>query len=98
MLTTQTRVLTKNVPKACTSRVNFKPCFTQRMIYMRNGVHTIRKNNVVTKMSVTDIEYTSYLVGKSIILFTMFYCTLNWWHYRRLNKELEEKENDKKEK
>lgn len=29
---------------------------------------------------------TTYYVGKGIILFTMFYCTLNWAHYRNLRK------------
>lgn len=28
------------------------------------------------------VETSTYLVGKGIILFTMFYCTLNWMHYR----------------
>ncbi len=42
-----------------------------------------------------DIETISYLVGKSVMLFTMFYCTLNWYHYRTQRKQHEE--SDKKD-
>lgn len=36
------------------------------------------------------LEEVSYYVGKSIILFTAFYCSLNWMHYRNLRKKHEE--------
>lgn len=35
-------------------------------------------------------EQVSFFVGKGIILFTMFYCTLNWQYYRGLRKEVDE--------
>lgn len=46
------------------------------------------------------IETASYVVGHGIILFTMFYCTLNWAFYRDLRKKSEiasakKKESDK---
>ena len=91
MIAMQTRVLTRNVPKIYTSRIGYRPAFTQRFIYMKDRI-TTSKSKVVTKMSVADIEYASYLVGKSIILFTMFYCTLNWWHYRQINKQIADEE------
>lgn len=28
-------------------------------------------------------------VGHSIVYFTMFYCGMNWWHYRSIRKHLE---------
>jgi len=37
-------------------------------------------------------ETSSYIIGKGIILFTMFYCTMNWWRYRREREEAEEAE------
>lgn len=39
----------------------------------------------------------SYLVGKGIVLFTMFYCSLNWALYRRLRRQSagDEKESSK---
>jgi hypothetical protein len=30
-----------------------------------------------------------FYVGKSVILFTMFYTTLNWWYFKRLSEEYE---------
>jgi len=51
--------------------------------------------NVLCQYYIHDLEYASYYVGKSVILFTMFYCTLNWWHYKQLN---DEQEDDKKNK
>lgn len=38
-----------------------------------------------------DAQMASYFVGKGIVLFTMFYCTMNWWHYRRLREDEEKK-------
>lgn len=38
------------------------------------------------------ILYSSYLIGKGIILFTFFYTTMNWWIYRKQRKD---SENDK---
>lgn len=46
--------------------------------------------SIQCKANLVDV---SYYVGKSIILFTMFYCGLNWLHYKEL-REREEKEND----
>lgn len=43
----------------------------------------------------TDPVTTSYFVGKGIILYTMFYCTMNWWFYKRTREDLENDENDK---
>ena len=34
-----------------------------------------------------DLIYTSYLVSKGIILYTMFYCSLNWLYYKEKNKK-----------
>ena len=39
------------------------------------------------KVSMLPIETVTYLVGKGVILFTMFYCGLNWLYYRELNKQ-----------
>ena len=37
-----------------------------------------------------EVVTASYYIGKSIIMFTMFYCTLNWMHYRSIRKRYEE--------
>lgn len=55
------------------------------------------KRNVVTKAMIPDISVSSYYIGKGIILFTMFYCSMNWLHYRNLRiKNEEENKKDKK--
>lgn len=49
---------------------------------------------IITRQVITrayDISTISYFIGKGIILFTMFYCTLNWAHYRQLRKDYEDK-------
>jgi hypothetical protein len=37
----------------------------------------------------TPFEYESYLLGKSIILFVLFYTTANWWFYKREREDME---------
>lgn len=44
------------------------------------------------------LTYESYIIGKGIILFTMFYCSLNWALYRRTREEFENKENKRNDK
>jgi hypothetical protein len=48
------------------------------------------------KAFVDDLQFSTYIIGKGIIVFTMFYCSLNWWYYRNLNEEYdkETKKND----
>lgn len=41
-----------------------------------------------------DLNMISYYTGKSIILFTFFYCSLNWLHYRDIRKKMEGVEKD----
>lgn len=53
----------------------------------------LRRIPLPLKASIDPVE-VSYYVGKSIILFTMFYCGLNWAHYRDVRKRYEE--DDKK--
>ena len=45
---------------------------------------------IVPRSSPLPIETATYLVGKGIILFTMFYCGLNWLYYKELNKKNDE--------
>lgn len=44
-----------------------------------------------------DIVTTSYLVGKSITLFTFFYTSLNWMMYKTINKESDDEDKASKE-
>ena len=42
-------------------------------------------------ISTADWMEVSYFVGKSIILFTMFYSGLNWLHYKKVREDNEKK-------
>lgn len=60
---------------------------------------SVQPRDVKTQDALMDSLVTSsYFVGKGIILFTMFYCTLNWAHYRSIRKELEKEDDSKKKK
>lgn len=41
------------------------------------------------------LNYESYLIGKAIIVFTMVYYGLNWAHYRRMRRDLDDEEHEK---
>lgn len=43
-----------------------------------------------------QLASANVVVGHGIVLFTMFYCTLNWAHYRRLRRDLEDGPEEKR--
>lgn len=47
---------------------------------------------IVKAHSLLDVG--SYYLGKGIVFFTMFYCGMNWWHYREMRIKEEEKDKD----
>ena len=63
---------------------------------VRKMIHA-RRPNVPCKSMPFDVSYVSCLVGKSIILFTLFYTSMNWFMYRNIRKDIEkntEKDNE----
>lgn len=66
--------------------VRLPPVVTRPPIILRPPVKNIKHNINITHVPVAALPSVdvSYFVGKSIILFTMFYCGLNWLHYRDL--------------
>lgn len=51
----------------------------------------IRPRNITARaINLYDFNEVTYYTGKSIILFTMFYCGMNWTHYRDLRKKDDE--------
>ena len=50
------------------------------------------RNLIVPRASGIDWEFSSYIIGKGVILFTMYYCTMNWWLYRRTREDEEKKD------
>ena len=52
---------------------------------------------IVPRASGIDWEFSSYIVGKGIILFTLYYCTMNWWYYRRTGEDMDKDKKKKKD-
>jgi hypothetical protein len=50
--------------------------------------HT-RQNVAVHADFLQDVQNTSYYVGKGIVLFTMFYTGLNYFHYKQLREDMD---------
>jgi hypothetical protein len=69
------------------TRSNVSKGYKPNTNQVRRGLHAI--NN--------DIVTTSYLVGKSITLFTFFYTSLNWMMYKTINKESDDEDKASKE-
>ena len=54
-----------------------------------------RVNLIRTRLSpelIDSINTSSYIIGKGIILFTMFYCSMNWIYYRRMRRAKKKKQ------
>ena len=64
------------------TRSNVNKGYKSPSIQVRRGLQAI--NN--------DIVTTTYLVGKSITLFTFFYTSLNWMMYKTINKESDDED------
>lgn len=66
----------------------------------RTIVPSVPRKSIVSRYGSYGIENVlldaSYLVGKGIILFTMFYCSLNWLHYKRMREDQEKDDKDNK--
>ena len=56
------------------------------------------KRTVVCQSAFTDsLVQGSYYAGKALVLFPLFYFTMNWWFYKRLNDDAKKhKDEDKK--
>ena len=68
------------------AKVSFKTksSFTPRNPPIRTKI-PVKKIKPLTMSSITNIE----IIGKGVVYFTMFYCTLNWVHYRGIRKRVE---------
>lgn len=83
-----------------TSPLSFKTKHTM----LRSPINLRRLDLVKTRISpefIDGLNTSTYFIGKGIILFTMFYCSMNWAYYRGMRKDLEkenEKKNEKKDK
>lgn len=77
----------------------FNPSYTPRITTIQSRQLLRRpivlKINSITKALPIDLEFSSYIIGKGIIVFTLTYCTLNWYLYKRTREDM--KKRDKKD-
>lgn len=69
---------------------------TPRRVQLQKAPIATRKQ--VINHSQLSLNDMTYFMGKSIILYTMFYCTLNWAFYRNVRKDIESHEEENKNK
>jgi hypothetical protein len=102
-------ILTKSVHIALPKRpVNKCHSHTRTITYYRNrhhNIYTISKNPIIVKNPITleckssmndivdTIRFNTYIITKGVLLFTFFYCSMNWWFYRQMRKDNEDDDN-----
>lgn len=64
----------------------------------RVGMKTSPRLPLSRALASADLIHASEVFGKGIILFTGFYCTLNYMYYKELREKIEEKRSDEKDK
>jgi hypothetical protein len=64
-------------------------------LQMRKRITHVRHVNGLLESANTFANSMHY-VAKGIILFTMFYSSMNWLYYKRMREEIEKQEKDKK--
>jgi hypothetical protein len=89
------------ISRAKITSYNFKsprpmisPIFIQKSNIKRADLVKTRLSSEI----ISSINTSSYIIGKGIILFTMFYCSMNWIFYRGMRIDLEKEEERKNEK
>lgn len=63
--------------------------FQPQVRFMVNVGVKPKSRNVPVHALPIEPNSIMYYTGKSIILFTMFYCSLQWMHYRRMRIDVE---------
>lgn len=73
-----------------------------RNVRPRSASPSVQKQVAVPRAglleSVNDLANSAHLASKGVILFTMFYCSMNWMHYRRMREDSERCDQEKKNK
>lgn len=72
---------------------SFYPVTVKRPVPSRQVV-VVKKTQRNANELLKGMAESSYWVGKEIVLFTIFYCTLQWNYYRSLRKKNEDKKKD----
>ena len=71
--------------------VNYKPLLIRTPILVPRRILKPRRSLEVRSNLLIDWVKP---IGDGIIYFTIFYCTLNWWHYKNLNSKFKSKSKD----
>jgi hypothetical protein len=79
--------------------LKYNPCFSvtkPKQYRIRPNLRNVRvpPPRFSTNDLVRTLEYDIYVIGKSVILFTMFYCSMNWYYYRKMREEIEKEDDD----
>ena len=71
-----------------------------RLVSVHRSKNLRHNRNVICKALDTNeaLIIGTYYVGKSITLFTMFFCSLNYLYYRSLREEEDKPQDDNKKK
>jgi hypothetical protein len=70
-----------------------------RIILHQNKTRNVQITTRVNLLnSVNDFATSMHYVAKGVIIFTMFYSTMNWYYYKKMREDIEEenKKNNKK--
>ena len=81
----QYRPFVKSVPKVSGNGATLKVAVAT---YKKPFLPKSPRRFIIPRASGIDWEFSSYIVGKGIILFTLYYCTMNWWYYRRTGEDM----------
>jgi len=68
---------------------------TLRLHLARPRPRSLARLRLIRPKAVIDWEFQSYIIGKGLGAFVLFYTTANWWYYRRTREDLEQKDKKK---
>lgn len=96
---------TQHISHKCSLIGTVRPIFCKPVGLNLNLSVPSKRNSVIASSSVLGLDWNTlnneaYLIGKGVILFTMFYCSLNWITYKteREKNDFTQLKKDKKNK
>lgn len=80
--------------RLCIDIINMRHVLNRPLCH-RFFVRPVRLRVLSTKASILEsvnqLANDMHIVSKEVILFTMFYCSMNWWYYRRMREDMDKK-------
>ena len=91
MLSSSSRHPHTSQPGSVTMKIVY--CTSQTLKFAKVGKRAlVPPSNFPMNEFAKIVEVDSYFITKSILLFFMFYGSMNWWHYRSLRKADDEED------